>query len=129
MNINKHQQRGMGGLTIMFLIVIFIFALIVFFKLFPVYMDNWKVVNALESIAEDEKVFNKTDRDIQRIILRELSEKDIELFDAQNIKEHVTIERISDDELVEVTMTYQQEKLFVGNIFFLLKFKERVELP
>ncbi|MDM8561819.1 DUF4845 domain-containing protein [Candidatus Marithioploca araucensis] len=129
MNINKHQQRGMGGLTIMFLIVIFILALIVFFKLFPVYMESWKVVDALESIAEDEKVFNKTDRDIQRIILRELSEKDIELFDAQNIKEHVTIERISDDELVEVTMTYQQEKLFVGNIFFLLKFKERVELP
>ncbi len=129
MNINKHQQRGMGGMTIMFLIVILIFALIVFFKLFPVYMDNWKVVNALENIAEDQKVFNKTDRDIQGIILGELSKKDIELFETQNIKEHVTSERISDEELVEITMAYQQEKQFLGNVFFLVKFENSVKLP
>ncbi|MCK5521764.1 MAG: DUF4845 domain-containing protein [Thiomargarita sp.] len=129
MNFNKHQQRGMGGITMMFLIVIFIFALIIFFKLFPVYMENLKVVNALEDIAEDQKIFNKTDRDIQSLILREMSKKDIELFNAQNIKEHVTIDRISEEELVEVTMTYQQEKPFLGNVFFLVKFEERVELP
>jgi len=81
MNINKHQQRGMSGTTIMFLIVILIVVLIVFFKLFPLYMDNWKVVDALESISENDNVFLKTNRQIQSLFLKQLSNKDIELAD------------------------------------------------
>jgi len=134
MNINKHQQQGMSGMALMLLIVMLIFALIVFFKLFPVYMENWKVGNVLESISEDDnKVFQKADREIQRIILGRLSEEEIDLeeigLSKENIKDNLTIDRISDDKLVEVTLTYQRVKPLMGNVFFLVHFDNSVKLP
>jgi hypothetical protein len=133
MNINKHQQQGMSGMALMLFIAILIFALIVFFKLFPVYMENWKVSNVLESISEDHKVFQKADREIQRIILSRLSEEEIEPDDIglskENIKDNLTIDRISDEKLVEVTLTYQRVKPLMGNISFLVHFENSVRLP
>ncbi len=133
MNINKHQQQGMSGMALMLLIVMLIFALIVFFKLFPVYMENLKVGNVLESISEDHKVFQKTDREIQRIILGRLSEEDIDPdeigLSKENIKDNLTIDRISDEKLVEVTLTYQRVKPLMGNVSFLVHFENSVRLP
>jgi len=134
MNINKHQQRGMSGTTIMFLIVILIVVLTVFFKLFPLYMDNWKVVDALESISEDNKVFSKTDREIQSLFLTQLSNKDIEretlgLADDKSLKQQMSIDRLSDEQLVEITLTYQRAKPFMGNVSFLVNFENSVQVP
>jgi len=133
MNINKHQQQGMSGMALMLLIVMLIFALIVFFKLFPAYMENWKVGNVLESISEDHKVFQKADQEIQRIILGRLSEEDIDRdeigLSKENIKDNLTIDRISDEKLVEVTLTYQRVKPLMGNVSFLIHFANTVKLP
>jgi len=132
MNINKHQQQGMSGMALMLLIVMLIFALIVFFKLFPAYMENWKVGNVLESISEDHKVFQKADQEIQRIILGRLSEEDIDRdeigLSKENIKDNLTIDRISDEKLVEVTLTYQRVKPLMGNVSFLIHFANTVKL-
>lgn len=133
MNINKHQQQGMSGMALMLLIVMLIFVLIVFFKLFPAYIENWKVGNVLESISEDHKVFQRTDREIRRIILGRLSEEDIDPdeigLSKENIKDNLTIDRISDEKLVEITLTYQQVKPLMGNVSFLVHFENSVKLP
>ncbi|RKZ38853.1 MAG: hypothetical protein DRQ49_13135 [Gammaproteobacteria bacterium] len=134
MNINKHQQRGMSGTTIMFLIVILIVVLIVFFKLFPLYMDNWKVVDALESISENDNVFLKTNRQIQSLFLKQLSNKDIELetlglADDKSLKQQISIDRLSDEKLVEITLTYQRTKPLMGNVSFLVNFENLVQVP
>jgi hypothetical protein len=134
MNINKHQQQGMSGMALMLLIVMLIFALIVFFKLFPVYMENWKVGNVLESISEEYKVYNKkTVPEIKRIILGRLSEEDIDPdeigLSKENIKDNLTIESISDEKRVEVTLTYERVKPLMGNVSFLVHFENSVKLP
>lgn len=129
MNINKHQQRGVAATTFMFLIVILVFLLWIFFKLFPLYMENWKVVSALEEIQEEQNITQKMDGDIRRLFLEYLSDKDVELFDNENIKQHLSIYRMTEEKTVEITVEYEKIEPLMGNISFLIKFENRIEAP
>lgn len=127
MNINKHQQRGLSGMTIMFLLIILIVILVVFFKLFPLYMDDWKVADVLEKIKEQDNVTQKNDNEIRSLFLQYSSGKDLDLFDKDNVKQHVDIQR--DDDEIEMIVKYQRIKPLMGKISFLVEFEQRIEIP
>ena len=129
MNFNKHRQHGMSGTAIMFLIVVLIFTLVIFFKLFPLYMENWTVVSALENLKEEQNITQKMDGEIRKMFLGYLSDKDVKLFSNENIKQHLTIDRITEDGIVEITVEYQRTESLIGNVSFLVDFKNRVEAP
>jgi hypothetical protein len=129
MNINKHQQRGMSFSSIAFIIFILIFSLWIFFQLFPIYVENWKIVDALEKIKEQQKVDQRTDHEIRQIFLTILSEKKVEGFDNENLKQHLTVVRRSDEGIVEITLKYQRTEPLTGNISFLLDFENYIEAP
>ncbi|EDN68990.1 hypothetical protein BGP_3518 [Beggiatoa sp. PS] len=126
---NKYRQRGMSGIAIIFLIIILIFVLVVFFKLFPVYMENMKVSSALDKLQEDENITQKMDTEIRRMFLGYLSDKDVDLFDNESIKQQMTIDRRTDEGIVEITVKYERTKPLMGNISFLVDFENRVEAP
>jgi flagellar biosynthesis protein FliP len=127
MKINMHQQRGMSGTTLAFIIFILIFVLWIFFKLFPIYVENMKVEDALEKIKEEQNAAQKTAPEIQQFFLAQLSEKDVELFDNKNVKQHLTVRR--DKVVVEITVKYERRKPLMGNVFFLVEFENSVEVP
>ncbi len=123
--MNIKQQRGSGS-TFLLLAVIIIFSMWFFFKLFPMYMENMSVSSALEQITEEKNVEAKMDGEIRQMFLNFLNEKDIKLFDKENIKQHVRIERLTAEGIVEITVEYEQTKALIGNISFLVKFKNTV---
>jgi len=90
------------------------------------YMENWNVSSALEQITEEKDVVNKMDGEIRQMLLNFLSEKNIKLFDKENVKQYVTIERLTEKGIVEITVEYEQTKSLIGNISFLVKFKNTV---
>ncbi|MCK5720759.1 MAG: DUF4845 domain-containing protein [Thiomargarita sp.] len=126
--LKARYQRGMTGVSLMLSIIVFIFALLIFFKLLPIYMENFQLVNAIENIEEDYKVASQIDSDLRNIILKGLSEQNIDLFTPENIRKYVTIERNSSENTVELTVIYTREKTFFGNVFFLVKFEEYIIL-
>jgi len=127
MNINFHQQRGMSGMTIALLIFIFIFILWIFFKLFPLYMENLAVANALEELITEQKLATQMDDQIRGSFLQNLSAKDVELFDPKSVKQSMTITR--DQGNVEIVVKYTRLKPLMGNISFSLDFENRIEAP
>ncbi len=124
MNINKHQQRGMSGTAIVLFIFIFIFVLWIFFKLFPFYMENWAVANALQELTE-EKLAIQLDDQIQRSFLDNLSAKDVELFDPKTVKQHVTITRYEGN--VEIVVKYTRIKPLMGNVSLSVDFENSIK--
>ncbi|MDM8566154.1 DUF4845 domain-containing protein [Candidatus Halobeggiatoa sp. HSG11] len=124
MNIN--HQRGSGS-SVFLLIVVIIVAAVFFFKLFPLYMENMTVSSALEKVIETEKITDKSDRDIRRIFLKNLSKKDVKLFDQDTVRQHVNIERTRDG--MTITVEYKQIKPLMKNVSFLVDFKNTVEIP
>lgn len=50
--MNKNKQIGIGGLGLLVVLLIAAFVLTCFFKLGPVYLDNWHIRGALKSMGE-----------------------------------------------------------------------------
>ena len=50
--MNKKTQLGMSALMLLVVLVIASFLLTCFFKLWPVYLDNWSISGALKSMGE-----------------------------------------------------------------------------
>ena len=92
-------------------------------------MENWKVASALEEFQEEQNITLKMDGDIRRLFLDYLSDKDVELFDNENIKQHLSIYRMTEEKKVEITVEYEKTEPLMGNISFLLKFENRIEAP
>lgn len=92
-------------------------------------MENWTVVSALENLKEEQNITQKMDGEIRKMFLGYLSDKDVKLFSNENIKQHLTIDRITEDGIVEITVEYQRTESLIGNVSFLVDFKNRVEAP
>ncbi len=131
MNLNIQQQRGLSSTTWLFLIIIFGLFLTVFFKLFPLYMDNVAVANALEKLQEGQNIAQKVDNQIRQEFLTYLSESNKKgltaIFNDESLKEYFLINRNPDKGTVDLKLTYERTKPFMFNIFFLVKFQHKIE--
>jgi accessory gene regulator protein AgrB len=124
---NKHQQRGMGLITGSIALFAFLFLVIVFLKLFPLYMDNMIVGSALQKIKETPNVGMQTDRQIYRIFMSTIDQENAKVFEESEAKEHIEIVRF-DDEGMEITVTYQKKVPLIANVSFLLDFKNTISI-
>jgi hypothetical protein len=124
------QQRGLSATSWLFLIIIFGLFLTVFFKLFPLYMDNVAVTNALEKLQEDQNITQKMDSQIRHDFLTYLSDSNkkglSKIFNKETLKEFFIIRRNQEEGSVEIKLTYERSKSFMFNIFFLVKFQHKI---
>lgn len=131
MNFNIQQQRGLSGTSWLILLFIFGLFLTVFFKLFPLYMDNVAVANALEKLQEGQNIAQKVDNQIRQEFLTYLSESNKKgltaIFNDESLKEYFLINRNPEKGTVDLKLTYERTKPFMFNIFFLVKFQHKIE--
>jgi hypothetical protein len=99
---------------------IFAVLLIGFFKIFPMYYDNFKLKTALESLQQDTKVDSKSKREI-RVSLQ----KRLYINEIRNItRENIVMER--KDGKTTVTVTWEAKDSFIGNLFIGANFVESI---
>lgn len=127
------QQRGLSATSWLILIIFFGMFLTVFFKLFPLYMDNVAVTNALEKLQEDQNITQKMDSQIRQEFLTYLSDSNKKglaaIFNKESLKEYFLIRRNQEEGTVEIKLTYERSKSFMFNIFFLVKFQHKITAP
>jgi hypothetical protein len=56
-----------------------------------------------------------------------LSKKDVNLFNRDNVRDHINIERTTGS--IEITIEYERTKSLMSNVSFLVQFKNIVETP
>jgi hypothetical protein len=89
-----------------------------FFKVFPFYYDNFKLKSALEALSQDSEVDPKSKRAIWDALQKRLF-----INEVRSIKrEHVTMQR--KDGVTTVTVTYQTEDDYLGNLYIGARFSE-----
>ena len=123
----SQQQRGLANSSIMFLIVIIVFSLWVFFKLFPMYLENKKVSQVLEDIKGNSEIAQKTSEEVRRMLRDGFSNKNITRISDENFQDQVTI--IKTEQGFEITVKYQQTAPIMGKLSFLNQFEKTVEAP
>jgi len=120
-NINRHRQKGLSGPTWLAAIGIFVFLVLTFFKVFPMYYDNFKVRNVLESIQEDASLDVKSKRAIWESMKKKLFINEVHLL---ILRENVKMSR--KDGKTTITVQYEIRDDYVGNLFIGGAFTESV---
>ena len=115
----RHRQKGVS--TWGWLIIAGVFGLMVvsFFKVFPFYYDNYKLKSALEALSQDIDIDPKSKRDIWLSLQKRLFINEVRSI----TREHVTMSR--KDGVTTVTVTYEVEDDYIGNLFIGARFSEQ----
>jgi len=80
------SQRGMTGMGIMMILILVGFVLFIAIKLFPLYLEGFKVTSTLNGLTTDSRVEGATDRQIKELILKKLQVDDVDSVMAEHIK-------------------------------------------
>jgi len=92
-------------------------------KLFPIYMESFKVNSALDSLKNEPGVATKPGGTIVTLLMKRLDIDDVESVTRQE----VSVERSTSG--VNVYVDYEVEKYLFSNISLLVVFEKSVEIP
>lgn len=121
MKDSRVAQRGIGMLGLLLVVGLLAFVLLVGLRLMPVYLENFKVEDVLESLHQEGQLTQKSTRDIQRLILKRL-----EINDVHNVsKEHIDIQKKRGQVIVNIQ--YEVRTSLFGNLDIVARFDELFE--
>lgn len=117
---SRHRQKGMSTPGLIVIIGIFAFLIITFFKVFPMYYTNYKLISALEALQQDHELDVKSKRAIWESLNKRLYIDEVKIIKRENVK----MERR--DGKTTVTVSYETRDDYVGNLFIGGTFSESV---
>ena len=116
----RYRQQGLSFFGWMAMVTIFGFLILSFFRVFPIYYENFNIQKSLSGLAEKEKIDVKSKRAIWDSLIKSLRVNEV-----YSIKrEDVTIER--KDGKTTVTITYETRRPYISNLFIGGNFTESV---
>lgn len=83
MEKNRVKQRGMATTSFISLMLLLAFFIYVFLKLFPLYMESFKVGTIVSSFAKENAV-DKSNAEIMKLIEKRLEMNNMKLIDKGN---------------------------------------------
>jgi len=104
------SQQGMTGISIMVILALGAFVLAMVFKLFPFYLEGFKVNSTLKGLATDSRVEGASDREVKELIMKKLQVDDVDTVTA----EHIKID--SSGKKRTVAIEYESRVNLVGNL-------------
>ena len=123
----KHYQRQQGitaiGL-ILWLIVLGCVALLAL-RLFPIYMESFKIDAAMQSVVADPALTRKSNREIIDALLRRFDIDDVQRIDSRNYKNHLKIEKKRDK--VTIVVSYRAEAPLFHNLSLVADFHKQTQ--
>lgn len=117
------KQHGMTMISMAILIVMIGFIGLIGLRLFPVYMENWKMSSHLDAIAEVSTTGSMTNAEVTKALLKRFDIDDIE-----NIKaEHIFIERPEKGKMV-IAIEYEVRTPGIGNVEMVVSIAKEVDV-
>ena len=115
---SRNKQQGITMWGIMLIILVGIFFLFLFFKLFPAYMEDFAISSQLESVAHEPNARNLAPDEIMTAI-----EKRFEIEDIDNVKPRQDVKIVPQGNGVAIDLNYSVEIEMLGNANVILYFE------
>ena len=123
--MGRQGQRGVTFYGFVFILVVLAFAGFVGLKLFPVYMESFKVDHALKGMIEDPGVVKMTPREIAFSIVRRLDIDGENRIAESNYKDYMKISKKKDK--VTIAVNWRAEVPLFGNVGLTADFHKLVQ--
>ncbi len=121
--IRRQKQTGMTAIGWLIVVALIIMFVLVILKLFPIYMDGFKVGSILDDIENEPATSTMTPVAISKTILKRL---DINMVSGVT-KDHIYINKFKNSMTVEIE--YEIRAKLVGNIDLVVHFNKSVTIP
>ncbi|MDH3317433.1 MAG: DUF4845 domain-containing protein [Gammaproteobacteria bacterium] len=119
----KQRQRGMTFWMLLFVLVVLGIAFFIVLKLFPIYMESFKIDRAIESVAKDPGVGDRSRTEIVDTLVKRLDIDDVRRITGRNVNEYVEVDKTG--RRVRITVEYRAEAHLVGNVSLVADFTKR----
>lgn len=120
----RNRQRGLSFLGLIALAGILGFAAVIGLKLFPIYMDSWKIDGIMEAVISDPAVNTLSRQEITQALMKRL---DIDAVDAVNYKNYgdsLTITKRKNQTTIDIY--YKVTTPLIGNLSLVAEFDKSV---
>lgn len=118
----RHKQRGLSGIGLILILGLIAFFALLFMKIFPLYLENFKVKSALTEIVADPEAVKLSKKEIRNRFLTRMDVEDVDMFSRQNLSEFLTIEKTRDS--ITLDMNYDAETKLVSNLTLIANFND-----
>jgi len=122
MSLASTNQRGMTliGFLILFMLIGFFTLLTI--KLFPLYLEHFKIVSSLDSIKKEPGWSEKSKEEIQKMLQRRWDVNSVETVVANK-----DVEIVRHNGRLNVRVAYEAVTHIMGNVDVLLTFDDKIE--
>ncbi len=118
-----HHQRGVTGITMALIVALVVFFALIGIRLFPVYLEHFKVSSHLENLASEEGVGKFSDAEIRRTLT-----KRFDIDDVEHVRpEDIFIEH-PDRNTTIIAIEYEVRTPAFGNVDMVVSFADEVEV-
>ena len=120
----RNKQRGMGFLGLIVLVGVLGFSAVIGLKLFPVYMDAWKIDGVMKAVINEPGINELSRNEIVESMLKRL---DIDAVDSVNYSNHrdsLSVTKRKNN--VTINVTYEVKTPLLGNLSLLAQFDKSV---
>ncbi len=121
--IVRQKQVGMTAIGWIGVIALILMFILMILKLFPIYMDGFKVGSVLSDLKDEPGVANMTPVMISNTIMKRL---DINMVDNVT-REDIYIDKLKNSMNVEID--YEVRENLVGNIDVVVHFQKAISIP
>jgi hypothetical protein len=116
------KQRGITMWCLILVIGTIVLVAMVSLKLYPFYSEYMGVKRTLNQVKESPDAKQMSPALVQQRMLEKFYLNDVREIDANNFREHFTVEPGADGPVI--TVHYSREKPFFKNIYLHMKFEE-----
>ena len=106
-----NRQRGLSTVGIIAVVGIFGLFVVTFFKVFPMYYDNFKVNSSLEALQNDSTVDPKSKKAIWESLQKRLYINEVRVVTREHVK------MLRKDGKTTVTVSYETRDEYIGSLF------------
>jgi len=123
------KQRGITFLGLCFIAAIFGVFVLLGVKLYPLFYEKFRVVSAMNSVADQAGSADYTEKDAEKFFQRNVQISGSQIFDDQATKEYVSIEKpTKKGEPRLLRVAFETRNTFFDDIEFVLAFDKTVPL-
>lgn len=120
---NHQQQRGITFWGLLFVLGVLAFFLFLMFKLFPPYMEDFKVKGALDSLARQSDIGSMSRGDIAAALYKRF---DIDNITGVKLDKDLTVETRGRTKVIRIR--YENVTPIIANVSILLEFDHAKEV-
>lgn len=118
----KKTQQGMSAIGMLIIAFLAILVLLFVIKIVPIYLESFEMDTVFEGLKADDTLRGKPTKEIRKSIGKRMNINSIEEPALDEI------EILKTPEGIQVSVEYEVETGFMGNIFLVLKFSKEVIL-